>query len=210
VKKLVGEGKPFHSALDKAAGLLKRKVGTGAEFMKELQGLGGIKQAEIDERKLGEITGMPKMTHEQFLSALQSRPAPAIREKVLGGNVDRAELQQLTQKKLRQIALEELSREGYTQSQIKWMLSDRINELELSDRLVDIEDSAYQELTSKPAHHKTYTLPGGENYREMLIKAPQGVDNQEKIMELEAKLRRIPCLIQRLSNKQIFLNITTK
>ena len=88
MKSLVGKGKPFHSALDKAAGLLKRKVGTGAEFMNELRNMTGIKQAEIDERKLGEIMGMPKMTHEQFLSALQSRPAPAVREKVLGGDPD--------------------------------------------------------------------------------------------------------------------------
>ena len=84
MKDLVGQGKPFHSALDKAAGLLKRKVGTGAEFMQELKGLGGIKQAEMDERGLGELLGAPRMTHEQFMATLGSKPAPAIQEKVLG------------------------------------------------------------------------------------------------------------------------------
>ena len=84
MKELVGQGKPFHSALDKAAGVLKRKVGTGAEFMKELMSLPGVKQTEIAERGLGDVMNMPKMTHEQFMSALSSKPAPAIKEKVLG------------------------------------------------------------------------------------------------------------------------------
>ena len=35
-------------------------------------------------------------------------------------------------------------------------------------------------------------LPGGENYREMLIKAPEPQGHREKLMELEAKLRRAP------------------
>lgn len=140
MKELVGKGKPFYSAVDKAAALLKRKVGTGAEFMQELKGLGGIKQSEIEDRGLGDIMGAPKMTHEQFMAALAAKPAPAIQEKVFANKL--------------------LKNPG-----------------------------------SEPdPHHGQYTLPGGENYREMLIKAPAGVDNQEKIMEMEAKARRIPMI----------------
>ena len=117
MKKLVGEGKPFHSAVDKAAGMLKRKVGTGAEFMKELMGVSGVKPTELQERGLTEIMGMPRMTHDQFMANLATRPAPKIREKVLGG--DRSE----------------------------------------SD--------------SEAPYHEKWTLPGGKNYREMLIKAPE-------------------------------------
>ena len=118
MKNLTGKDKPFHSALDKAAALLKRKVGTGAEFMNELKGLGGIKDAEMADRKLAELGGMPKMTHEQFIGELGKRPLPAIGEKVLGG-----------------------------------------------DR---------REKGSEAPYHSEYTMPGGENYREMLIKAPKG------------------------------------
>lgn len=140
MKELVGQGKPFYSAVDKAAGLLKRKVGTGAEFMQELKGLGGIKQSEIEDRGLGDIMGAPKMTHEQFMAALAAKPAPAIQEKVFANKL--------------------LKNPG-----------------------------------SEPdPHHEKWTLPGGDNYREMLIKAPEGADNQEKIMELEAKARRMPMI----------------
>jgi hypothetical protein len=139
MKELVGQGKPFYSAVDKAAGLLKRKVGTGAEFMQELKGLGGIKQSEIEDRGLGDIMVAPKMTHEQFMAALAAKPAPAIREKVLGGT-----------------------------------------------------RSIGNVATGVAPYHEQHTLPGGENYREMLIKSPAGVDNQEKISELDSKIRRIP------------------
>lgn len=150
MKDLTGKGKPFHSALDKAAGLLKRKVGTGAEFMQELKGLGGIKQAEIDERKLGEVMGMPRMTHDQFMANLATRPVPKIREKVLSDED-----------------------EG----------GDDPSHLTFEERNYGANNQT---------HHGKWTLPGGKNYREILIKAPKGVDNQQKIMELEAKLRRAP------------------
>jgi hypothetical protein len=42
VKELTGKGNPFHSALDKAASLLKRNVGTGMEFMQELGKIPGV------------------------------------------------------------------------------------------------------------------------------------------------------------------------
>ena len=134
MRELVGQGKPFYSSLDKAAGLLRRKVGTGAEFLKELMSIPGVKQTEVAERGLGELLNAPKMTHEQFMAALGSKPVPAIQEKVLGG--DRSE------------------------------------------------------PDSDAPHHERWTLPGGENYREMLIKAPEPEGLKEKIMEMEAMLRR--------------------
>ena len=150
MKKLVGEGKPFHSAVDKTAALLKRKVGTGAEFMKELMGVSGIKPTELQERGLTEIMGMPRMTHDQFMANLATRPAPKIREKVLSDE----------------------------------------DEGEDDPSHLTSEERNYGPINQ--THHRKWTLPGGNNYREMLIKAPKGVDNQEKIMELEAKLRHTP------------------
>ena len=138
MRELVGQGKPFYSSLDKAAGLLRRKVGTGSEFLKELMSIPGVKQAEIAERGLGELLNAPKMTHEQFMAALGTKPTPVIHEKVFANKI--------------------LKNPG-----------------------------------SEPdPHHEKWTLPGGENYREMLIKAPEPQDYTEEIMGAHAKLRRIP------------------
>jgi Spy/CpxP family protein refolding chaperone len=149
MKKLVGEGKPLHSAVDKAAKGLKRKVGTGAEFMKELMGITGIKPTEIQERGLNEVMGMPRMTHDQFMANLAIRPTPAIREKVLSDE----------------------------------------DEGEDDPRYLTPEERNYG--PDNQTHHRQWTLPGGKNYREMLIKLPDeraGMD--EKRFELDAKLRR--------------------
>ena len=118
MKKLVGEGRPFYSAMDMGAKALKRKVGTGSEFLKELMGLPGVKPTELKERGLEHLMNEPKMTHEEFMANLATRPVPKIREKVFGG--DRSE------------------------------------------------------PDSEAPYHNKWTLPGGENYREMLIKAPKG------------------------------------
>jgi len=150
MKELVGQGKPFHSALDKAAGVLKRKVGTGAEFMKELMSLPGVKQTEIAERGLGDVMNMPKMTHEQFMSALGSKPAPAIKEKVLGKMSDSEFLQRAND-----IAEQNF---GVPYGQLD------------HEKQTSIEGY----IDEDTSHHRNLTLPGGENYREMLIKAPKG------------------------------------
>ena len=194
MKKLVGEGKPFHSAVDKTAALLKRKVGTGAEFMKELMGVSGVKPTELQERGLTEIMGMPRMTHDQFMANLSIRPAPAIHEKVLGEKpaLPSKEVLRRNANDLIRVRAREYASEGtdtsaeYRRLAAEEMQRLRSNHMDQALRLAEIRATENPSST----YHKGYTLPGGDNYREMLIKAPKGVDNQEKIMELEAKLRR--------------------
>jgi hypothetical protein len=171
MKPLVGQGKPFHSSLDKAAGLLKRKVGTGAEFMKELMGIPGIKQTEIQERGLGEVLGMPRMTHDQFMAALGSKPAPAIREKVFG-NPDKEQLEQINN-----LAYEFAYKHFYDDLRDQGEDHDTAEEEARSLALDSAHHAAYQnkaekQLKIEPSYHGQWTLPGGENYREMLIKMP--------------------------------------
>jgi hypothetical protein len=168
MKELVGKGKPFYSAVDKAAGLLKRKVGTGAEFMKELQGLGGIKQSEIEDRGLGDLMGAPKMTHEQFMSALAAKPAPAIREKVFG---------KLPEEQLIPIAKEMAYKQAYEESRDNGLgrsMAEQVAEQEANENYQQFLDKVRRQ--GGAAYHGEYTLPGGDNYREMLIKTPKGAE----------------------------------
>lgn len=173
MKNLTGKGKPFHSALDKGAALLKRKVGTGAEFMQELKGLGGIKQAEIDERKLAELMGLPKMTHDQFMAELAARPIPAIREKVFK-NPSTDEVNAALEEQLKKNIIREYKDEGYTAKQIEEVLPESLQDALNSPFAKQAWVGHYEKLNKNPTEHGEWTLPGGENYREMLIKAPKG------------------------------------
>jgi hypothetical protein len=177
MKELVGKGKPFYSAVDKAAGLLKRKVGTGAEFMQELKGLGGIKQSEIEDRGLGDIMGAPKMTHEQFMAALAAKPAPAIRELNFSDKPEPLSMKELRREAnnvIRERAREYASEGSDTSGEYRRLAADEMQRLRsnhMGQALRIAQENQLQNFTSP--FHGQYTLPGGENYREMLIKAPE-------------------------------------
>jgi hypothetical protein len=177
MKDLTGKGKPFHSAIDKAAGMLKRKVGTGAEFMKELQGLGGIKQAEIEERKLGELLGLPKMTHEQFMHHLKTRPLPKIKEKVLEHPSEQA-VNKAATKLIEEAQRETLLEQGMGRDQINEELEGHVQRIQNNQPGLwnHVLQHSYHKLNNHPPEHGQWTLPGGENYREMLIKAPPSME----------------------------------
>jgi len=191
MKDLVGKGKPFYSALDLGAKALKRKVGTGSEFLKELMALPGVKPTELKERNLEGLMNAPRMTHEEFLTHLAAKPAPAIQEKVLQyPNYD--ELENKAQEILRQRAYNELLQEGYTENQAKKKLEDRLSELQAEESHVEeARKTARSDMLENKTYHGAYTLPGGKNYREMLIKLPDPrYDMDTKRFELDAQLRR--------------------
>ena len=174
MKELTGKGNPFHSALDKAASLLKRNVGTGMEFMQELGRIPGVKKEEIEDRKLHEIMGMPKMTREQFLGALQSRPAPAIREKVLGEELSRQELAKETNNFIRAQARRYASENSDNSREYRILAGDEMRRLRNNPEVPAYVASVVKQ--DDVPHHEQWTLPGGENYREMLIKSPKGAE----------------------------------
>jgi len=176
VRELVGQGRPFYSSLDKAAGLLRRKVGTGSEFLKELMSIPGVKQAEIAERGLGELLNAPKMTHEQFMAALGTKPAPAIGEKVLGEKpaLPSKEILRRNANDLIRVRAREYASEGTDSSaEYRTMAAEEMQRLRRNhmDQALRLAEERATENPSS-TYHESYTLPGGENYREMLIKAP--------------------------------------
>jgi hypothetical protein len=174
MKKLTGAGNLFHSALDKAAGMLKRKVGTGAEFMQELNSIPGVKKEEILDRKLHDIAGMPKMTHEQFLGELGKRPMPQIEEKVLGQKLTPQELAREANQFIRTRARQYAGENADTSREYRILAGDEMRRLR-GEHLPSIREHVEREVAMQDApHHEKWTLPGGENYREMLIKAPSG------------------------------------
>jgi len=177
MNELVGKGRPFYSALDMGAKALKRKVGTGSEFLKELMALPGVKPTELKERGLEELMSAPKMTHEQFLGQLARKPAPKINEKVLteGGNDET--IQELIDRDAREYANREIGtsprmRDDWSETYDDFV--ENANQNKYLEYQKEADKLVRQGLADPAVAHFEYTLPGGENYREMLIKDPQG------------------------------------
>jgi len=163
--KTVSKNQPFYSAADKAALALARTKGTGKEFMTELKKTKGVKPAEIQHRKLEQIEEMPKMTKEQFLAELEKRPPADVSENVL---------EPVTLKMKNDVAEE--------------MFPGRNDYTDYVDLNASQRQAVDEAIESRKAQYRQYTIPKGENYREILLQLPSFMD-EERLMYLDAKKR---------------------
>lgn len=189
--KAAKKAEPFYSAVDEAAKGLARGKGTGKEFMTELIKVKGVKPTEIKERGLQKIEAMPKMTKEEFLQKLEENPAPKFEEKVLSTPSEREieeRAYELAHQESREMAKIRGYRGGDVDDVADEMAEDIMSGSDREEYMQRAQEALYDD--GYTAQHGEYTLPGGENYREILLKVP-GFKDQQKLMELEAMRRRV-------------------
>jgi hypothetical protein len=155
----------MYSPLEKLAVDVPRTKGTGAEFMAEISKQPGFKAEEVADRKIPMPEG--KMSKIEFLRHLRKHSLPPLQEYVLDDIGDFEE------------ALNDRANDYYGDDM------DRLS----PEQQRDVESWVSQNSVK----YKKYQLPGGENYREMLLKLP-ALSPKEKLMmmDLEAQERRVP------------------
>ena len=170
--KAASKGKGLYSAVDKAALGLKRPMGTGKEFMAEIKSTPGVKATELKSRSLADIEAMPKMTKDKFIKELEARPPIKIEEKVLG-EPNQKDIDDLADKLAYQKGLDEAREYSSRGDDIEAMAEENYR-LSLKHDWKDLQDQARETLKEGEggAFHEQYTIPGGENYREILLKMP--------------------------------------
>lgn len=153
-------GKLF-SKTDEAAQSLKREKGTGEEFLREIQKTPGVKPAEIKDRKLDKVLpAMGKTTKAEVLKKLEQNPPPKLQETVKGG-MDTSDL------------------DAYLQPDDSWNIR-RISDQSFvtnvrgfgDDPEGAIQEAARRMSGEEGTKYGQYTIPGGENYREILLRLP--------------------------------------
>ena len=207
----------FVSKVDEAAAALQRNKGTGKEFMTELKKAPGVKAAEIKDRGLEKIESAPKMTKEQFLAELKKNPPPKIEEtikrtptdKELEDVVDRLIDEEATSMTNDEIGRRTLSNredwDDYFEGMTSQLNKDRdsflyrAQEMSIENQLPESPKFGYDDLV----------IPGGKNYREILLRMP---DPEKELKSAEAALRRAkqdayfyrdkPDVIQRLASAE--------
>jgi hypothetical protein len=167
-------GKGLFSAVDRTAQNLKRPAGTGKEFMAEIKASPGIKATELKGRKLAEIEALPKMTKDQFIKELEARPPVKIEEKVLG-QPSQKEIDELADKLAYDKSVESARYYGERGDDID-ALAEENYLFNIRNNLEEFREEARQSLIDEgqggPFHENKFTIPGGKNYREILLKAP--------------------------------------
>jgi len=155
----------MYSPLEKLAVDIPRNKGTGAEFMAEISKQPGFKAEEVADRKIPMPEG--KMSKIEFLRHLRKHSIPPLEEHVLDDHGDYDD------------ALNDRANDYYGDDM------DRLS----PEQQRDVESYVDQNSVK----YKQYQLPGGENYREMLLKLPSLTPREKEIMMfLEAQERRIP------------------
>jgi hypothetical protein len=153
----------MYSPLERMAVDIPRNKGTGAEFMAEISKRPGYKPEEVADRKIPIPEG--KMTKLEFLKHLRQHSNPPLREHILQdmGSTDEAR--------------DERANNYYGAD---------YDDLDPNQRF-DVSDW----VRSNTAKYSQYQIPGGENYREMLLKLPS-LDPKvvSEIMSLDADRRR--------------------
>jgi len=156
---------PFFSKVDEVLESLPRNKGTGDEFLREIEKTKGVKPAEIQDRGIAKaLKGKPKMTKAEVQKIFESNPPPRVQEKVLSSDVPDYD-----------DWLENKAQEIYG---VDWFDLSRDQQKALDKMFGALDLTQYDK----------YKTPGGENYREILLKLP-AFDNK-RVMELEADIRR--------------------
>lgn len=160
---------PFFSKADVVLDELQRGKGVGNEFLGELVKK-GAKPTELRERGIEKaLKDKPKMTKAEVQKIFESNPPPRVQEKVLSSEVpDYDEW------------LENKAQEIYG---VDWFDLRKEEQKALNKMYGDLPLTQYDK----------YKTPGGENYREILLKLPKrGLTKleQDELMLYEADLRR--------------------
>jgi hypothetical protein len=148
---------PFFSKADVVLDELQRNKGTGNEFLTEIVKK-GAKPTELKERGIEKaLKDKPKMTKAEVQKIFKEKAPPKVQEKVLSSDApDYDEF------------LEQQAQEQYGVDY--WELR--------KDEKANI-DKMFNELPT--TKYEQYRTPGGENYREILLKLPsRGLTDSER------------------------------
>jgi hypothetical protein len=146
---------PFYSAVDEALANIARPKGTGAEFYTELTKQAGVKKAELADRKLEQaFKTKGKMTKEEAQQVLKENPPPKLQERVID------DTQRLDEDELKEMLSQEMFGKPYDDLTIRRQRSAVYDE---AMRRMELENGTI---------YGDYKTPGGENYREILLKLP--------------------------------------
>ena len=148
---------PFFSKADVVLDELQRGKGTGDEFLTELVKK-GVKPTELKDRGLDKaLKGKPKMTKAEVQKVFEQKAPPKVQEKVLSdASPDYEDF------------LEAKAQEEYG---VDWFDLNKQEKAEIEKMFNELPTTQYEQ----------YKTPGGENYREILLKLPsRGLTNHER------------------------------
>lgn len=169
----------FYSAVEQQALNIPRKQGSGESFLNDLAKGQDVKKYEMETMGLDEfLRGKPNVTRQEVQNFIAGNRIN-VQEKQLGGAITEdpigiAQRKAVFDKYEPQIQAlyKDIDSFGYNTPREVTQSTD--NRLRALQEMRDAEANAFYKIPeSTPTKYDTYQLPGGENYREILLTLPK-------------------------------------
>lgn len=155
----------FYNPVEKAALNVQRKQGPGSAMVSDLKKTPGVNEERLAELGLGDLASRPNVTREELLAATQENRIP-LRESVKR-ELDREAINKL-EEEYQDLAEQFAAVSGQGNPQEVMRISAAVDKnLAEQNRLKSIPEARFG-----PATSPDYSLPGGENYREIRVGLP--------------------------------------
>lgn len=156
----------FYNPAEKAALNLQRKKGTGDAFLADMKKQPGVNDKRITELGLDQFRGKPSVTREEIIAATEERRIP---------------LQESVKRERDEARIEQLESEyddlldGHSEASVTGDLRAKERfEREMADNLEEQKAlKSVEEARFGPSSQPEYSMPGGENYREIRVALPE-------------------------------------
>jgi hypothetical protein len=183
----------FYSAVEQQALKIPRKQGTGDSFLNDLMKGQDVKKYEIEAMGLEDyLRGKPNVTRQEVQDFIQNNRIN-VQERQLGGEITDDPVGIAKRKAVFDKYEPEILRlSNALDDPNTYASGNHIKLLNEYNRLQDIRnleaDAAYTIPEVTPTKYNKYQLPGGENYREILLTTPTNMNEYNKYTEsLRAK-----------------------
>jgi len=162
---MVGEGVSdlgFYSAAKQAVDSIQQPRGTGEQFLKQIEKTPGVKPEEIKWTGLDDFLKSKKTVTKAEVQEYLDKNRVEVKEVQLGGGYATIE--------------KELNKQGYelnVDMDGDWSIFKNNQYVELEELPTDLQKFVMENSPGKTeTKFSKYTLPGGENYREILLTLP--------------------------------------
>jgi|694.fasta_scaffold02514_3 hypothetical protein len=166
---MVGEGVSdlgFYSAAKQAVDSIQQPKGTGEQFLKQIEKTPGVKPEEIKWTGLDDFLKSKKTVTKAEVQEYLDKNRVEVKEVQLGGGYATIE--------------KELNKQGYelnVDMDGDWSIFKNNEYVELDELPADLQKFVMENSPGKTeTKFSKYTLPGGENYREILLTLPAKPD----------------------------------
>jgi len=188
----------FYSAVEQQALNIPRKSGTGASFINDLMKGQDVKKYEIEAMGLDEfLKGKPNVSREEVQNFIANNRID-VQERQLGGAIAEDPVGIAKRKAVfdkyepqMQALYKEIDSFGYNTPREVTQSTD--NRLRALQEMRDSEaNAAYVVPEPTPTKYDKYQLPGGENYREILLTLPTVGEDVQKLNQISMQLHGKP------------------